>query len=178
MSIDDLAHEAELEASVLRLVSHLTAAKAERFLIALAFKIRQATPETKPVDWRLVRGDPPRIETFPLEAREGYWPPLDDAGKHGDIRDLKKEMNADPRCEIDPPLGELSQRIVDFLERAGGTSTMGGIKDACATSKWSRNRVGTEVFNLVHRGTIVRLIALPEDEGRGDFYRLQTVEAK
>jgi hypothetical protein len=160
MSIDDLAHEAEVEAEVLRAVSGMTSARAERFLIALAFKIKGATPEAKPVvlgeDWRLVRGDPPSIESIRHPNRA--------VAEAIELADIPTRAPA-------RTLGELSQRIVNFLERAGGTSTMGGIKDSCATSKWSRNRVGTEVFNLIRRGTI----QLMEDlEGRS-LLRLATM---
>ena len=179
MSIDDLAHEAEVEAEVLRVLPSLGVEKAERLLIALAFKIKQTVPRAAPVE---LLNEPP----------DGWVPPIC-AQRPGNAAELAAEMAADPRAEVDPlglrsasrpmhavqlspewnepievptrapagTLGELSKRIVDFLERVGGTSAMGGIKDACATSKWSRNRVGTEVFNLVHRGMIVRLIALP-----------------
>lgn len=44
MSIDELAHDAETEAEVLRAVSHMTPRRAGRFLIGLAFKIRALAP--------------------------------------------------------------------------------------------------------------------------------------
>jgi hypothetical protein len=47
--IDDLAHAAEVEAEVLRAVAHMTPAKAQEFLIAVALKIRRAaTPMAAP----------------------------------------------------------------------------------------------------------------------------------
>lgn len=46
MSIDDLAHDAETEAEVLRAVAHMTPSRAQEFLVALVLKIRRANRPT------------------------------------------------------------------------------------------------------------------------------------
>ena len=158
MTIDDLAHEAEVEAEVLRAVSSLGAEKAERLLIALAFRIKGATPKVKDVVLQFDSGGRGVVHEVDQVGVELSRP------MHA--VQLSPEWNEPIEIPTRAPagtLGELSQRIVDFLSRAGGTSTMGGIKDACATSKWSRNRVGTEVYNLLMKGTVCR---------NGEFYQL------
>jgi hypothetical protein len=44
MTIDSLAHDAEVEAEVLRAVAHMPPARAQEFLIAIVLKIRRAAP--------------------------------------------------------------------------------------------------------------------------------------
>lgn len=124
--IDDLAHDAEVEAEVLRAVTHMTPARAQEFLIGLVLKIkRAATPVRK------------GVVTLPkvLASSIAPEPEASTSGPVGEIR----------------PTGTRTAEIIAHIRRVG-RATSSEVSDALGLHGGDRASACATLSSLRRRG--------------------------
>lgn len=151
MTIDDLAHTAELEAEVLRAVSHLSPAAAQEFLMSIILKIRRASgPRREPVLPKL-------LASTIVEQRPKAEP-------------VASTTTIKPLEAVEAPSYVRGTRTKDVvnLVRTRGEMSAGDIKTALAGSNGlERGRVHSTIYHLVERGVLRRV---------GDMFSLATLD--
>jgi hypothetical protein len=134
--IDELAHEAETEAEVLRAVSHLSPRFAAEFLFRLALKVRRACQPalSLPVP---VEAPPEEPETVPAPNALGrvHLPGYGRRGANGD---------------------GLPIRVLEFVRKQGKASVDEIKKAVGAETRDERTRVSGAIGQLAHRGLVRR----------------------
>lgn len=128
-TIDELVHDAEVEADVLRAVSHMPSSAAQEFLLNVALKIRRAS-------------DGPSLVTPPDSVETPPDPSISSLQIEGTPSIYDRNRTAE---------------VLAFLE-ANGASTTNDVKYGCQRfdDAQERNRVGATIGRLQQSGQIRR----------------------
>jgi len=133
-SVDDLAHDAEVEAEILRAVSSMTPRRAVEFLLAVALKIRRSQePASSPA----------------LPGPEDL-----DSPPSGGVLGTPGRVQIPGATERGMPVDGTPYRVFDFVRRRG-SATSSEVKDEFgARSRRERNAVIGALTRLVDRGLL------------------------
>jgi hypothetical protein len=151
-TIDDLVHDAEVEAEVLRAISHMTPYVAQEFLVELAFKIGQAHRPLS-TDMPKARESAQRIVTEPMP-------------------------DVEPVTFIGRKRRGLTGAIEDLLYAHGELSST-AIMDALGLNlPTQRTNTTAMLRNLQQRGILLRRLPHPEAGESGYIYWLSEDEKR